>query len=150
MHNAFWHLIKWSVGRCCFMEENNYFRSVMKGTVGAIIFSLVGIIILSAIMTTCKVSSNIRSMIIVITVLISLSIGSIVAAKKNGSKGMLVGICVGAEFYCIYFITASVLGGSLIFSVYELGKLSIIMIVGALSGILGVNINWFGGYNISF
>ena len=122
------------------MEENNYFRSVMKGTVGAIIFSLVGIIILSAIMTTCKVSSNIRSMIIVITVLISLSIGSIVAAKKNGSKGMLVAIGVGFAFYIVYFITLSILGGSLDFSVYELGKMAVLIVTGALAGILGINL----------
>lgn len=132
------------------MQENNFFKSVLKGTIGTIIISLVAIIILSAVMTKFNINNSIRSMIIIITVLISISAGSIIASKKNGSKGMLVGICVGAEFYCIYFITASVLGGSLIFSVYELGKLSIIMIVGALSGILGVNINWFGGYNISF
>lgn len=122
------------------MEENNYFRSVIKGTVGTIIFSLVGIIILSAIMTICKVSSNIRSMIIVITVLISLSIGSIVAAKKNGSKGMLVGIGVGFAFYIVYFITLSILGGSLAFSVYELGKMAVLIVTGALAGILGINL----------
>ena len=122
------------------MEENNYFRSVIKVTVGTIIFSLVGIIILSAIMTTCKVSSNIRSMIIVITVLISLSIGSIVAAKKNGSKGMLVGIGVGFAFYIVYFITLSILGGSLAFSVYELGKMAVLIVTGALAGVLGINL----------
>lgn len=123
------------------MQENNFFRAVLKGTIGAIIISLVGIIILSAVMTKFKVNTSVRNMIIIIAVLISLSIGSIIASKKNGSKGMLVGICVGAEFYCIYFITASVIGGSLSLSIYELGKLGILMVVGALSGVLGVNMN---------
>lgn len=122
------------------MEENNYFRSVLKGTVGAITFSLIGIIILSQVMTKFKVSSSIRSMILVITVLISLSIGSIVAAKKNGSKGMLVGCGVGLSFYMVYFISASILNGSVLFSIFDLGKLAVLIIIGALAGVLGINI----------
>ncbi|MDO5518268.1 MAG: TIGR04086 family membrane protein [Clostridium sp.] len=122
------------------MEENNYFRSVLKGTVGAITFSLIGIIILSQVMTKCKISSSIRSMILVVTVLISLSIGSIVAAKKNGSKGMLVGGGVGLSVYLVYFILISILNSSIIFSVYDLGKAVILIVIGAIAGVLGINI----------
>ncbi|MBE6062893.1 MAG: TIGR04086 family membrane protein [Clostridium butyricum] len=122
------------------MEHNKFFESVIKGTIGTIIFSLVGIIILSAIMTKCKVSSNIRSMVIVITVLLSLSAGSITAARKNGAKGMLVGMCVGFVFYGVYFLSVSILGASLSFTVYELIKMVILIMTGALSGILGVNL----------
>lgn len=122
------------------MEENNYFRSVFKGTVGAIVFSLIGLIILSQVMTKCKVSSNIRSMIVVITVLVSLSIGSIVAARKNGCKGMLVGGGVGLSFYFIFFLCASILNGAVCFSIYDFGKLVVLIVIGAIAGILGVNI----------
>lgn len=121
------------------MEENNYFRSVLKGTVGALAFSLIGIIILSQVMTKCKVSSSIRSMIVVITVLVSLSIGSIAAAKKNGSKGMLVGAGVGFSFYLVYFIFASILNSGIAFSVYDLGKMAVLVVIGAVAGVLGIN-----------
>ena len=122
------------------MEENNYFRSVFKGTVGAIVFSLVGVIILSQVMTKCKISSNIRSMILVITVLVSLSIGSIVAARKNGCKGMLVGGGVGLSFYLVYFMCASILNSGVSFSLYDFGKLVVLVVIGAIAGILGINI----------
>ncbi len=53
---------------------------------------------------------------------------------------MLVGIGVGFAFYIVYFITLSILGGSLAFSVYELGKMAVLIVTGALAGILGINL----------
>ena len=69
------------------MENSKYFKSVLKGTTGSLIFSFIGITLLSLMMTKLVFSKGIFNMIYVIISLCSLSLGAIIGARKNETKG---------------------------------------------------------------
>ena len=122
------------------MENNKYFRAVLKGTIGSITLSLIGVVILSALMTKLVFSKGIFNMIYVIISLLSLSLGAVIGAKKNESKGWLVGFGVAIGYYLVLFILSSALGGEITFKLFDLAKLGIALVVGILAGMLGINL----------
>lgn len=122
------------------MENNKYLKSVAKGTIGTLIFSFIGIAFLSILMTKLVFSKGIFNMIYVIISLCSVSLGAIIGAKKNESRGWLVGFGVALGYYLILFILSSCLSGELTFKLFDFVKLSIALAVGTLAGMLGINL----------
>ena len=122
------------------MENNKYVKSVVKGTLGNIIFSFIGIAVLSLLMTKLVFSQGIFNMIYVIISLCSLSLGAIIGAKKNEAKGWLVGFGVALGYYIVLFILSSSFSGEITFKLFDLTKLLIALAVGTLAGMIGINL----------
>ena len=122
------------------MENSKFFKSVLKGTTGSLIFSFIGITILSLLMTKLVFSKGIFNMIYVIISLCSLSLGAIIGAKKNESKGWLVGLGVAIGYYLVLFALSSSFSSETTFKLFDLAKLSIMLAVGTLAGMLGINL----------
>ena len=122
------------------MENSKFFKSVLKGTTGSLIFSFIGITVLSILMTKLVFSKGIFNMIYVIISLCSLSLGAIIGAKKNESKGWLVGFAVAIVYYLVLFILASSFSSETTFKLFDLAKLGIMLVVGTLAGMLGINL----------
>jgi putative membrane protein (TIGR04086 family) len=128
------------LGGVILMENNKYVKSVLKGTIGTIIFSFIGIALLSMLMSKLVFSKGIFNMIYVIISLCSLSLGAIIGAKKNEAKGWLVGFGVALGYYIVLFILSSSLSGEITFKLFDLTKLVIALAVGTLAGMLGINL----------
>ncbi|NSA01329.1 putative membrane protein (TIGR04086 family) [Clostridium beijerinckii] len=79
-------------------------------------------------------------MIYVIISLCSLSLGAMIGAKKNESKGWLVGFGVALLYYLVLFILSSSFNGELAFKLFDFIKLIIALVVGTLAGMLGINL----------
>ena len=122
------------------MENNKYVKSVLKGTIGTIIFSFIGITVLSMLMTKLVFSKGIFNAVYVIISLCSLSLGAIIGAKKNEAKGWLVGFGVALGYYVVLFILSSSFSGEITFKLFDLTKLVIALAVGTLAGMLGINL----------
>jgi putative membrane protein (TIGR04086 family) len=122
------------------MENSKYFKSVLKGTIGTIIFSFIGIAVLSMLMTKLVFSTGIFNMVYVIISLCSLSLGAIIGAKKNEARGWLVGFGVALGYYLVLFILSSSFSGEITFKLFDLTKLVIALAVGTLAGMLGINL----------
>lgn len=122
------------------MENTKYFRSVVKGTLGTLIFSFIGVAVLSVLMTKLAFSKGIFNAVYAIISLCSLSLGAIIGAKRNESKGWLVGFGVALGYYMVLFILASCFSGELVFKLFDLVKLTIALAVGTLAGMLGINL----------
>lgn len=121
-------------------NNNNYLRSVCKGSVGAVILSFFGVVVLSLLMKIVEFTPSIFSMLYVIISLISLAIGSIIGAKANKSKGWLVGLGIGIIYYMALFIISSYISGAITFEIFDLAKFAISMGIGFLAGMLGINL----------
>jgi putative membrane protein (TIGR04086 family) len=129
-----------SIGGVILMENSKYLKSVIKGTVGTLILSFIGITILSMLMTKLVFSKNIFNMAYVIISLCSLSLGAIIGAKKNESKGWIVGFGIALCYYIILFILSSIFSGQITFKLFDFTKLIIALAVGTLAGMLGINL----------
>ena len=121
------------------MENNNYFKCVLKGTVGTILFTFSGIVVLSFLMTKLVFSKHMFNVLYLVISLISLAFGAMIAAKKKQSKGLLVGFGVTVFYSVIIYIVCLIINGGFSFNMFELFKLVAALIVGGLGGVLGVN-----------
>lgn len=121
------------------MDNSKYFKSVAKGTIGTLIFSFLGITVLSLMMTKLVFSKGIFNMIYVIISLCSISLGAIIGARKNEAKGWLVGLGVAIGYYLILFLLSCILSGNITFQLFDLFKLVIALVIGTLAGMLGIN-----------
>ena len=121
------------------MENNNYFKCILKGTIGTLLFNFIGIVILSSIMTKLTLTKNIFNVIYLIISLVSLACGAMIAARKRKSKGFYVGFGV-TIFYCVtVYLIYTIVNGGYTFTGFELFKIIVSFIVGGLGGVLGVN-----------
>lgn len=122
------------------MENNNYFRCILKGTVGTLLFAFSGLIVLSFLMTKLVFSKHMFNVLYLVISLVSLALGALIAARKKQSKGMLVGFGVTVCYSVTICIICMIINGGFSFNRFELVKLIISFIVGGLGGVLGVNI----------
>lgn len=122
------------------MELKDYFRNVLKGVVGAISVTILLTAILSLVMTFVDINSSMFSAIYVFITSISVIFGTILAAKLYGKKGWLVGLSVGVLFYISLYAIGVLLGEKATLGVDVLIKFSLCILVGTLSGMLGINL----------
>lgn len=122
------------------MEWKDYFGNVLKGVVGAVAIATILTAIFSLVMSFVEVSSGIDSAINVVITSISLIFGTILAAKLYGRKGWLVGLSVGVLFYIALYAIGVLFGAEATLGLYDLMKFSLCVLVGVLSGMLGINL----------
>lgn len=122
------------------MDWKNYLSCVLKGLIGSIAVTIILTAILSLFMTFIQISESMFTGLYVIITSIGLVFGTILAAKLHGKNGWLVGLAVGLLFYIALYITGVLLGASSKIGVYELIRLGLCIVVGFLSGMLGINI----------
>ncbi len=124
------------------MSENikNNINYIGKGIAISFIFTVIALLILSAVLTYSSVSENIESSSIIVINTISILIGSSFCTIKEKNRGMLKGIAVGGIYIGIIYIISSIVSMK-----FTLNFNSIIIIItsiisGAVGGIIGVNI----------
>lgn len=122
------------------MEWKDYFNNVLKGVVGAVAVATILTAIYSLIMNFIDFSSGVDSAINVGLTSISLIFGTILAAKLYGHKGWLVGLSVGVLFYIALYAIGVLFGAEATLGLYDLMKFSLCVLVGILSGMLGINL----------
>ena len=122
------------------MEWKEYFSNVFKGVALSIIIAIILTAVLSIIMLFTNISDNMYSGICVGTTSISLILGTILAARLHGKKGWLVGLAVGTLFYIALYGIGVLFGADATLKLYDLIKFSLCILVGILSGMLGMNI----------
>ena len=122
------------------MNLEDYFKTVLKGVVGAIAVVIILTSILSLVMSFVDINSSVLSIITVIITSVSLIFGTIFAAKLYGHKGWLVGLSVGVLFYISLYAIGVLFGAEATLGLYDLMKFSLCVVVGILSGMLGINL----------
>lgn len=121
------------------MSENSCVRGIIKGTLISIISTLLLLIFMAILMVIFDFSEKIYSYLYEFIIAISLVFGSIVAAKINKRKGWITGILVSLIFFIFIILLSSIINGKLCLSSVQGYKLLIILSLGTISGILGVN-----------
>lgn len=120
-------------------EEKSICR-ILKGSVVAIIITLVGLLILSLILTYTSANENVSLPTIIIITAISIIIGSIISSKKISKRGMLNGGIVGFIYIAAIYILSSIITTGFRFNMYTLIMFIVAIVAGIIGGIIGVNI----------
>ena len=113
---------------------------ILKGVLGAFLFTFVFIIIFSFILANTDISDNtIKPALIGMTVL-SLSFNSFKTLKKIKSKGIIYGAVIGLIYLFTIFIISLFLNSGVNFSMYSYIVMIACVLSSMIGGILGVNI----------
>lgn len=121
--------------------ENNFFVNLIKGVGIAFIFTIILLIIFSAILTFTNINENVINPVIITVTGISVLIGSSTANNKIKKNGLLNGALVGAIYILIIYIISSLLNWRFGLNLQSLIMIVVGMIFGMLGGIIGVNKN---------
>lgn len=122
------------------MEWKSYFNNVFKGLIGAISITVLLTAVFSLVMTFVDFNASVFSGIYVCITSIGLVIGTIIASRLQGHKGWLVGLAVGVLFYISLYGIGILFGAEATLGLYDLMKFSLCIVVGILSGMLGINL----------
>jgi putative membrane protein (TIGR04086 family) len=123
------------------MRNKNSFNdafSIVKGVLFALAVSLLGAIVFAVILRACSLSDK----VIYPTnqILKSLSVLLGVFLFTRGEKGWLKGGIIGLLFTAVSYLAFSALGGDFSLSWLIIAELLLGLFVGALSGIIAVNV----------
>ena len=128
-------------------SEKNYAESnknnivtIIKGSAIALAISLIGLLVLSIILTYTNLSENFTVPIIIMINAVSIIIGSMISVKKVKNKGYINGGIVGFIYIlCIYILSSMIVTG-FTFNLTTGITILIAIIAGIIGGIIGINI----------
>jgi putative membrane protein (TIGR04086 family) len=115
------------------------FVYIGKGVLRGCIITVLSAFLLALIQTFSSIGESALSVCILITTMISIMYGCIYATRKINSKGWLIGIFVALLYMVILYIVAMIWGKDAL-AVKDLWRLLLALAIGALSGMLGINL----------
>ena len=111
-----------------------------QGVLRASILTMLCVLIYSLITSFTPASPKVTSIFIVVLTLVSVLYGAIFATLKTGSMGWLVGLLVSLFYMLILYIVSVFCGKGFGLDAGDFIRLLLALAVGALSGMLAVNI----------
>ena len=127
------------------LQDNDGFKTniirIVKGSLLAIIVSVIFLIIFAVLLTYTNLSENSITPVVLAIVGLSILMGSYLSTKKIQQNGILNGAIVGIIYMLILYIVSSVIFMDFSFSASSLIMIGCGMIAGIIGGIIGVNTN---------
>ena len=83
------------------IKEKSKFIDVLKGSITAIVITLISLVIFSTVLANTNINENTIIPVIIAVTAISILIGSIISVSKISKKGLLNGALVGLIYIAI-------------------------------------------------
>ena len=122
------------------LVKRNDIVTVLKGSVGAVCFSLIAILIFAFIIRTFGVNDAFIMPINQVIKIFSIFFGVAFALKNNSMHGLVRGAIIGALYTVIAYLTFSILSASFSFSLSTIYDLLFGTVIGAICGVIYVNL----------
>lgn len=113
---------------------------IIKGSIFAIIISLILLLIYALILTYTDISETTIIPVVTIIVGISILIGSVVSVRKIRKNGLINGGIVGLIYVIALYITSSMCLVGFSITLNSIIVLVVGIITGMIGGIIGVNL----------
>lgn len=121
-------------------KDRSILLAIIKGSLIALCISLVGILIFAFILKFASVSDKAIRPINQIIKGVSVLIGVFVAMRKVDKMGLVGGLLIGLVYTILAFVVFSILDGNFEFNLTLLNDLLFGGIMGAICGIIAVNV----------
>ncbi|MBC8061994.1 MAG: TIGR04086 family membrane protein [Clostridiaceae bacterium] len=123
------------------MENKSRYFYIGKGVLGSFFLTLVLILILGIVSTFIDVTASLRAACFIVITSLSVIYGSIYSTRKIQKKGWIIGILVALLYILIIYLVAIISGSrGLAINSMDLFMILLAMLVGSLSGMLGINL----------
>lgn len=114
---------------------------ILKGSVFAIIISLILLFIFALLLTYTDISETTMVPVVITIVGISILIGSMVSTRTISKNGLLNGGLVGLIYGIILYLSSSLCLVGFSVTIYSLVMIAVAIITGMVGGVIGVNLN---------
>ena len=113
--------------------------SIIKGVAISITFTMVFLLIFSAILTYTNVSEQWTNPVIIVLTAISILIGSSIGSLKLKKNGILNGATIGLIYFLVIYLISSIMSSN--FSINSQMIITVIIgtVFGIIGGIIGIN-----------
>ncbi len=122
------------------MEKRSNYLPAVEGVLRGFIITVILLLIFAVVMTFIDIGLTARYIFYVITNMLSIMYGVIYAVRRIGKRGWLVGIGVTLLYLFILYVVSVISGNSAAISSYGVKRLLLDIIVGALSGMIAINL----------
>ena len=123
------------------MTEKGSYVYIAEGVFRGFVLTLIAILIYSAVTRFVNLSDTVTNTTLMIITLLSVMYGAIFAVKKINKRGWVVGLLIGAIYITIVYVVSLVANSGVgAFDVSNLVRFALALAVGALSGMLGINL----------
>lgn len=117
----------------------NKIKNIVKGTSIAIAFTLICLLIFSAVLTYTNVSEEWIQPVIIVLTGISILIGSSLGSLKLKKNGIIIGAIIGGLYFTILYLISSFISMNFSINTQMLITVTVGMAFGIIGGIIGVN-----------
>lgn len=114
---------------------------IIKGSITAIIITLILLFIFAILLTYTKLQESIINPVVIVITAISILIGSSISTLKIKKNGLLNGALVGIIYIVTIYIISSLTGTGFACNINTIIMMVSSVIAGMLGGIIGVNLN---------
>ena len=121
-------------------EGSRTMMKVIKGSIIAIIVTIVLLTIYAVVLAYTNVSENTMVPVIFTITGISILIGSSISSKHIKKQGILNGGLIGGIYVIVIYIASSIFTGNFSLDVNSIVMVAIGVITGMIGGIIGVNL----------
>ncbi len=122
------------------LKMNKNMIRVMKGSIFAIVISLVLLLIYASILTHTNVSETTMTPVVITIAGISILIGSSISSFNIKKQGMVNGALVGLCYILFIYILSSILLSGFNIDAKAIAMMAVGIIAGMVGGIIGVNL----------
>ena len=113
---------------------------IVQGLLRAIIITVIMLLIFAVILTFKDIGEKISSIIYLLITILSIMYWTVYAVRKINKKGWLIGLVISIMYMVIIYIISIVSGNTLTFGTDRFIRIFLALILGILSGMLGINI----------
>ncbi|MCR1935271.1 TIGR04086 family membrane protein [Clostridium tepidum] len=113
---------------------------IVQGILRAVIFTVIMLLLFAVVLTFTDVGEKITSIIYLLITILSIMYGTIYSVRKINKKGWLIGLVISIIYMVIIYIISIVSGNTLTFGSDRFVRILLALILGILSGMLGINI----------
>ncbi|WP_409068918.1 TIGR04086 family membrane protein [Clostridium sp. FAM 1755] len=113
---------------------------IVQGILRAVILTVIMLLLFAVVLTFTDVSEKISSIIYLLITILSIMYGTIYSVRKINKKGWLIGLVISIIYVVIIYIISIVSSNTLTFGTDRFIRILLALILGMLSGMLGINI----------
>lgn len=120
-------------------ENGNNIKRIVKGSVFAIVITLIGLLVYSIILSYTSIAESTIPVTIIIITAVSILIGSTISTSNIKKNGIINGVLVGLIYIGIIYLLSSIITGDFLLNTNSIIMIIASLLTGALGGIIGVN-----------
>ncbi|MEL7597374.1 MAG: TIGR04086 family membrane protein [Clostridiaceae bacterium] len=122
------------------MENNSDLMRIGEGVIRSFFLTLSLLLIYAVITSFVDTNAKFDSIYKVVITALGVMYGAVYAARKINRRGWLIGLIVGLLYMIVIYLVSVVSGRGLVLSNFSILRIILAIIVGTLSGMLGINI----------